>query len=76
MLAYNWDIAEARAAEFNTTVDRKAWRLVGPMHIAETKEQAYADVQFGLEQWIDYFTRVAALRSPRTRPRPRRWPTP
>src|SRR5258706_8909297 len=61
MLAYNWDIAEERAAQFNTTVDRKAWRLVGPMHVAETKEQAYADVQFGLEQWIDYFTRVAAL---------------
>src|SRR3989440_11599376 len=61
MLAYNWDIAEERAKEFGTTVDRKKWRLVGPMHIAETKEQAYADVQFGLEQWIDYFTRVAAL---------------
>ena len=61
MLAYNWDIAEQRAAEFGTTVDRTKWRLVGPMHIAETKEQAYADVQFGLEQWIDYFTRVAAL---------------
>jgi limonene 1,2-monooxygenase len=61
MLAYNWDIAEERAAQFGTTVDRKKWRLVGPMHIAETKEQAYADVQFGLEQWIDYFTRVAAL---------------
>src|SRR3954447_15508051 len=61
MLAYNWDICEQRAAEFGTTVDRKQWRLVGPMHIAETKEQAYRDVQFGLEQWIDYFQRVAAL---------------
>ena len=61
MLAYNWDIAEERAAQFGTTVDRKKWRLVGPMHIAETKEQAYEDVKFGLEQWIDYFTRVAAL---------------
>jgi len=29
------------------------------MHIAATKEQAYADVQFGLEQWIDYFTRAS-----------------
>src|SRR2546421_6003570 len=58
MLAYNWGIAEERAAQFGTSVDRTKWRLVGPMHIAETKEQAYADVQFGLEQWIDYFTRV------------------
>ncbi len=31
------------------------------MHIAETREQAYRDVEFGLEQWIDYFQRVAAL---------------
>jgi limonene 1,2-monooxygenase len=31
------------------------------VHIAETKEQAVADVAFGLEQWVDYFQRVAAL---------------
>ena len=38
-----------------------SWRLVGPMHIADTKEQAVADVAFGLEEWVDYFQRVAAL---------------
>ena len=32
-----------------------------PVHVAETKEQAYADVQFGLAEWVDYFKRVAAL---------------
>ena len=52
---------EERAAEFSTTVDRNRWRLVGPMHIADTKEQAMADVAFGLEEWVDYFQRVAAL---------------
>ena len=31
------------------------------MHIADTKEQAIADVAFGLDQWVDYFQRVAAL---------------
>jgi limonene 1,2-monooxygenase len=61
MLGFNWGVAEEKAAEHGTTVDRKSWRLVGPMHIAETKEQAYADVDFGLPQWIDYFQRVAAL---------------
>ena len=44
LLGYHWEIAEERAAEFGTSVDRRNWRLVGPMHIAETKEQAYADV--------------------------------
>ncbi len=52
---------EERAAEFGTTVDRQKWRLVGPMHIAETEKQARADVEFGLAQWIDYFEHVAAL---------------
>src|SRR3954470_521348 len=61
MLNYNWTIAEERAEQFGTTVDRRNWRLVGPMHIADTREQAYADVEFGLADWIDYFQRVAAL---------------
>ena len=61
ILGSHWNVMEERAAEFGTQVDRRAWRLVGPMHIADTKEQAYEDVQFGLPQWVDYFQRVAAL---------------
>lgn len=60
-MANTWSIMEERSAEFGTTVSRDDWRLVGPMHIAATKEQALAHVQFGLEDWIDYFRRVAAL---------------
>src|SRR5262249_20341988 len=40
---------------------RDDWRLVGPMHIAETREQAARDVEFGLQHWVDYFQKVAAL---------------
>jgi limonene 1,2-monooxygenase len=61
ILGSHWEVMDERAAEFGTTVDRSNWRLVGPMHIADTKEQAIADVAFGLEQWVDYFQRVAAL---------------
>jgi limonene 1,2-monooxygenase len=61
ILGAHWDVMEERAAEFGTVVDRSRWRLVGPMHIADTKEQAIADVAFGLEEWVDYFQRVAAL---------------
>ena len=39
-------------------MDRGALRLVAPMHIAETREQAMKDVEFGLQKWIDYFARV------------------
>ncbi len=61
ILGAHWDVMEERAAEFSTTVDRSKWRLVGPMHLADTKEQAVEDVAFGLAQWVDYFQRVAAL---------------
>jgi len=36
------------------------WTLVGPMHIAETEEQARADVRFGIQPWF-YFRKVAAF---------------
>jgi limonene 1,2-monooxygenase len=61
VLGSHWSVMEERAAEFGQPADRRGWRLVGPIHIAETKEQAYADVQFGLAEWVDYFQRVAAL---------------
>ena len=60
-LAANWAICESRAAEFGQIADRNRWRLVGPFHLAETREQAREDVKFGLEAWLDYFLRVAAL---------------
>jgi limonene 1,2-monooxygenase len=31
------------------------------MHIAETREQAYKDVEHGIEQWFRYFQKVAAF---------------
>jgi limonene 1,2-monooxygenase len=61
VLGYHWGVVEERAAQFGTSADRAGWRLVGPMHIAETREQAIADVAFGLADWVDYFQRVAAL---------------
>ncbi|HLY83248.1 MAG TPA: LLM class flavin-dependent oxidoreductase, partial [Acidimicrobiales bacterium] len=61
VLGSHWTVMEERAAEFGTTVDRANWRLVGPMHIAETEEQARRDVEHGLAEWVDYFERVAAL---------------
>ncbi len=60
-LASNWAIAEDLAQQNGHTMDRQAWRLVGPMHIAETREQAMADVRFGLEKWIYYFREIANL---------------
>ncbi|MDO8421475.1 MAG: LLM class flavin-dependent oxidoreductase [Parvibaculum sp.] len=60
-LATNWAICEDNAKDNGNTVDRNNWRLVGPVHIAETREKARENVRFGLEKWLYYFREVAAL---------------
>ena len=60
-LALHWDVMEAEAAANGTTVDRRDWRLVGMVHIAETMDQAYRDVEYGIEHWFDYMQNVAAF---------------
>lgn len=60
-LSTNWAIAEDNAKDNGTSVDRNQWRLVGPVHIAETREKARENVRFGLEKWLYYFREVAAL---------------
>jgi limonene 1,2-monooxygenase len=54
----NWRIACDVAREHGRTLDRSNTRLVAPMHIAETREQALKDVEFGLQKWVDYFAHV------------------
>jgi limonene 1,2-monooxygenase len=58
VLAAHWDVMEQRAAEFGQPADRHRWRLVGPMHLAATKEQARLDVEFGILQFARYFRHV------------------
>jgi alkanesulfonate monooxygenase SsuD/methylene tetrahydromethanopterin reductase-like flavin-dependent oxidoreductase (luciferase family) len=59
-LALHWSVMEERAAEFGSRTDRNGWRLVGPMYVAETRDQAIKDVQFGLDAWFDYLQNSAA----------------
>jgi limonene 1,2-monooxygenase len=55
-LMKRWAMAEETAAENHKTVDRKDWRLVFPIHLAETREEAMKDVREGANSWIhDYF---------------------
>lgn len=54
-LAGQWKILEDSYAEFGHGVpDRGGWRLMGPMHLAPTKEQALEEVRFGLSKIEDY----------------------
>jgi len=60
-LAHHWNVVEERAAHYGQTANRRDWRLVGLMHIAETREQAYREVEYGIETWFRYFQKVAAF---------------
>ena len=61
LLGSHWTVMEERAEQFGQRAERRDWRLVTMMHIAETKEQAYKDVEFGLADYATYFREVAAL---------------
>ena len=61
LLGQHWSVMEERSAEFGTIPDRRDWRLVSQVHVAETKDQAYKDVEYGLDAYIEYFRKVAAL---------------
>lgn len=58
VLALMWNVYEQRCAEFGHTADRSGWRLVGPMHIAETRERAREQVRHGIDAWFDYFQKT------------------
>jgi limonene 1,2-monooxygenase len=60
-LAHHWNVVQERATHYGQTVSRRDWRLVGVMHIAETREQAYKDVEHGIETWFRYFQKTAAF---------------
>jgi len=47
-----WDLAEKSAKENHRTISREGWRFAAPIHLAETKEQAFADVRHGAGRWV------------------------
>ncbi len=53
-LAANWQIANDIAAQHGRAMDPARLRLVGPMHIAETRAQAFENVKFGFEPYLSY----------------------
>ncbi len=61
VLGLHWDVMEERAANYGVSVSRDKWRLVGLMHLAKTREQAYKDVEHGIANWFDYFQHTAAF---------------
>ena len=59
--ASNWGVYEQAARQNGKTADRRKWRIVTFAHVAETREQALADVRFGLADFNRYFNDVATF---------------
>lgn len=47
-----WSIAEESAAEHGKPMNRDDWRLVLPVHLAETREEAFADARMGAGRYL------------------------
>ena len=74
VLGDHWKIWNDQARAFGHHVDRSTWRLVGAMHVARTRKQAFEEVEYGIHEWIDYFRNVVALPLAPEEPDPRKWP--
>ncbi len=59
--AENWRMCEEAATRTARPCIARNWRLVTMMHIAETREKARENVQFGLENFAQYFRDIATF---------------
>jgi limonene 1,2-monooxygenase len=51
-----WGVVEEQAEKHERPApDRRSWRVLGTMHLAETRDQAIEDCTFGLEDFANYF---------------------
>ncbi|MGB8403465.1 MAG: LLM class flavin-dependent oxidoreductase [Mycobacterium sp.] len=55
-LESTWDIVSDQAAKSGLPhPDRRNWRVLGVVHLADTREQAIEDCTYGLEDFSNYF---------------------
>jgi limonene 1,2-monooxygenase len=58
-LGTNWGIACAEGEKAGKPMDRSGLRLMAPFHIAETREQAIKEMEFGFDKWSDYAFQIS-----------------
>jgi limonene 1,2-monooxygenase len=51
----NWNAFERVSKEHGNPIDRSRWRVVGSMHLAETREQAEQEMEHGILALCGYF---------------------
>jgi limonene 1,2-monooxygenase len=62
--AMMWQALEEEASRYGRAADRSRWRISVPVHVAETREEALAQVQPGLSRWFRYNREVPKLPVP------------
>ncbi len=60
----NWNIYEETCRRHDHTADRSRWQFTVQMHLAESREQARKEVEYGLEKWIGYANDIVPAPNP------------
>ena len=63
VLGDHWEVMEEQAALHGTTVDRRQWRMMGPMHLARTDAGARRNIEHGFFRIFDYLGHIIPLPS-------------
>jgi limonene 1,2-monooxygenase len=59
-----WRIAEESAEKHGKTMDRNEWRLSIPVHLADTREQAFEEARIGAGQFLREYSEGTNGRKP------------
>jgi limonene 1,2-monooxygenase len=70
VLDYNYNVWQEEARRNGHEAPREKWRLMGPMHIAETFEQAKANCRYGLQWVFNYLSHIIPVGDPNDPPPP------
>jgi limonene 1,2-monooxygenase len=70
VLDYNFKVWSEEAQLNGQVADRAKWRLMGPMHIAETEAKARDNCRYGLQWVFDYLSHIIPLGDPSDPPPP------
>ena len=57
-LGTHWNTWNVESEKHGNVADRNKWRLVGPMHLAETKAEAEEQAKYGILEFSRYFSHV------------------
>jgi limonene 1,2-monooxygenase len=64
VLDYNFTVWNEEAERHGHVADRAKWRLMGPMHIAETEAKARENCRYGLQWVFDYLSHIIPVGDP------------